>query len=229
MRELRANAFFVVGLLLWWLVCVFWLLQIETGEAIFFFSDRRTPWGDAFFRVFTKMGEEPVYILLTLLFLFWRLRYALLLPLTGFLVTLVSALSKGYFAHPRPAAYLAEVGLMDRVIPVFGVEMHHGATSFPSGHTLSAFALYTLLALLATRKRWTGPLLLSIAVLVAISRIYLVQHFLKDVFFGSVLGALLGLGIYYLNGLLPGHTDRWYNKSLPQLFGVKHPQKADPS
>ncbi|MBS1563115.1 MAG: phosphatase PAP2 family protein, partial [Bacteroidetes bacterium] len=67
--------------------------------------------------------------------------------------------------------------------------------SFPSGHTTSAFALATILALHATKKGW-GVFFLLLAVGVAYSRIYLGQHFLPDVTMGAILGTVSGLLVY---------------------------------
>ena len=61
-----------------------------------------------------------------------------------------------------------------------------------------AFAIYTLIALWSKRPS-TQILCLSIATLVAISRVYLVQHFLKDVLAGLFVGYLIGLLMYLIS------------------------------
>jgi membrane-associated phospholipid phosphatase len=63
----------------------------------------------------------------------------------------------------------------------------HTWQSFPSGHTMTAFALALFLSILIRNKFW-GVLLLILAILVAYSRVYLFQHFPKDVFAGSIFG-----------------------------------------
>ena len=72
-----------------------------------------------------------------------------------------------------------------------------GQNSFPSGHTMSGFALYTIVALLWNQKSWGGLIAVSFAVLTGISRIYLVHHFLEDVVSGAIVGVLIALIIYY--------------------------------
>lgn len=57
--------------------------------------------------------------------------------------------------------------------------------SFPSGHTLRAFSLTSAIALLLPKKRYIP---LSVAVLVAISRVIVGKHYPSDVIFGSFIG-----------------------------------------
>jgi membrane-associated phospholipid phosphatase len=177
------------------------LLCIETGEDIFFFSARRSSLGDAFFRYVTKMGEAPIYLLAIAVLLFVRYRYALSVPLLGFIVTFVSYWSKQYFRHDRPLPYLSKLGTFDQLNLVEGVTVHSGSNGFPSGHAMSAFAICTFLALCLPYKRRLALPLFALALLVGLSRIYLVQHFLKDVYLGAVLGVLLAMGWYYLQSL----------------------------
>jgi membrane-associated phospholipid phosphatase len=63
------------------------------------------------------------------------------------------------------------------------------STSFPSGHAATAFAAATAVGLLHPRLR--APLL-ALAVLVALSRVYLGVHFWSDVLVGSLLGVAVG-------------------------------------
>ena len=65
--------------------------------------------------------------------------------------------------------------------------------SFPSGHSITAFAVATPLGL------FYPPLMLGLmvcAISVAISRILLGMHFLSDVVVGSLLGFWLGYSSY---------------------------------
>ena len=60
--------------------------------------------------------------------------------------------------------------------------------SFPSGHSLNAFAVGSAIAL---SFPWLAPAVLAMAASVAASRVVLGLHFLSDV----LVGALIGLGI----------------------------------
>jgi undecaprenyl-diphosphatase len=61
--------------------------------------------------------------------------------------------------------------------------------SFPSGHSATAFAAATAIAILSPRMR---PFALGLAAAVALSRVYLRVHFPLDVVAGALLGAGLG-------------------------------------
>ncbi len=65
-----------------------------------------------------------------------------------------------------------------------------GLDSFPSGHSAASFAVATVLA-----KRFpaVGPLCLSIAAFVALSRILRGSHFPTDVLGGAVMGVISGV------------------------------------
>jgi undecaprenyl-diphosphatase len=64
------------------------------------------------------------------------------------------------------------------------------STSFPSGHAATAFAAATAVGVLHPRLRLP---LLALAVMVALSRVYLGVHFWSDVVVGSLLGIVIGL------------------------------------
>ena len=76
---------------------------LDQGELLLYFSKNRTLFWDTFFRNGTKLGEEWAYIGFLIFFLFIRFRYALLIPITGVIVTIISFLSKNFFLHPRPS------------------------------------------------------------------------------------------------------------------------------
>ena len=61
--------------------------------------------------------------------------------------------------------------------------------SFPSGHSATAFAAATAIAIVSPRLR---PWALGIAAAVALSRVYLRVHFPLDVVAGALVGAALG-------------------------------------
>jgi len=67
--------------------------------------------------------------------------------------------------------------------------------SFPSGHSMSAFAIALPLCIFYPQLQ-AGLLALSLSI--AISRVILGMHFVSDVVVGSLLGAGLGYGAYLI-------------------------------
>jgi len=80
-----------------------------------------------------------------------------------------------------------------------------GFISFPSGHSITAFALAFVLARVYPRY---AVLFYGLAVLVALSRVYLAKHFPSDVVAGAVVGILAGWIVCRFVALSPvhGHT-----------------------
>ena len=78
---------------------------------------------------------------------------------------------------------------------------------FPSGHTNAAFATMIPLFILGNKK--TSWLALVFAVVMGISRIYLVVHFPSDVVGGMITGTIAGLIGTTISLFLPRFWYRW--------------------
>ncbi len=72
-----------------------------------------------------------------------------------------------------------------------------GKYSFVSSHATNSFDV-ALLSLLFIRKRWYTISIIIWAAVIGYSRIYLGVHYPGDVICGSILGALIGWGVYSL-------------------------------
>ncbi|MEN0002491.1 MAG: phosphatase PAP2 family protein [Bacteroidota bacterium] len=223
LRLYRENQWFFLLCLLYLLIVAGLIIVLDKGEGIYFFSDHRSYFGDIFFTYGTQLGEEKGYFAILGIFLCYRYRYALVLPLIGLSVSIVSFSLKKIFAAPRPFAYFSDLDLMDQIQVVEGIVLNAGPTSFPSGHTMSGFTLLTYAALCSPWKRFTGPLFAVIAIIVGISRVYLVQHFLEDILAGALLGILLGILWYAIVQKYPPTPHRWIDGNLLQLFRKKIP------
>lgn len=194
-----------------------YLFMSTKGDAIIYFSDHRSRLWDAFFVNATRLGEQYVYVLIAVAAMTVRLRYTFLVAATGIIVTIVSHTLKSIFRQDRPFSYFQNEGIIERINVVQGVDLHTGATSLPSGHTMSAFALYGLLALLLYRSKLYGFLLFLLALLTGLSRIYLMQHFAVDVYWGAIVGTLLAIAIYAVNKRYAHSPDRYIDRPLINL------------
>ena len=193
---LRGNAAFFWAFLLFLTAGAFLLGSMQTGDLVLFFSRHRTPGLDLFFYYANYLGDGLIFVPAFFFLLFVRFRFAATIPALGLSVSLLTQSAKAFFGHPRPFVYFREMNMLDQLVPVDGVAMHQGMNSFPSGHTMTAFSLFAFLALCLTRKSWTGLLLFILALLAGLSRIYLLQHFFKDVYMGAALGVLLAVFWY---------------------------------
>ena len=97
---------------------------------------------------------------------------------------------------------------------VEGIEPYRAATSFPSGHSMAGFALFTFLCLSTPRKSGLQVVFAVLAICVAVSRVYLVQHFLQDIVVGGMIGLLLGGFWYWLTLRMNGHKYHWLDRRL---------------
>ncbi len=81
---------------------------------------------------------------------------------------------------------------------VLDYHMNTGHQSFPSGHSMAAWALFVFLALIVARP-WVSAVALLAAVSVSLSRVYLMVHFLQDVVAGAAIGTVLAIIAFYLH------------------------------
>lgn len=190
-------------LILWGLACYFLMGVFNKGDMILFFAENRTEFKNTFFLYCTYIGEGYVYLLATIMLLFSGYSRSLAICLNAVLVLLVSQALKMFFSHERPVRYFSDL-LEQPDLPNYIPNVHlldGWTTSFPSGHTTSAFAFYSLLAFFIPNK-WIKMLCLVLAALVGLSRMYLVQHFLKDVTTGMMTGFLIALVVYWAHEML---------------------------
>lgn len=162
------------------------------GEEILFLNDLRFEPFNTLFRIITGLGEPYMWVIAVAYYLVRNRRMAVPVIAAGLLVIPVSYIVKDKAGTDRPYTHFQNIGKSDQVVVVPGVALNRGKTSFPSGHTMSAFGLYCMLALLSAGKN--RDLLLTLAVLsvlTGVSRIFLVQHFLIDVIGGAILGMMI--------------------------------------
>ncbi len=95
---------------------------------------------------------------------------------------------KVVIARPRP--YTDESGFFYPLWQLMGAHTESDK-SFPSGHTTAAFAA-TVPVFLLGKKRWSWTALIF-AVLMGVSRIYLVVHYPSDVLGGLIVGTIAGV------------------------------------
>jgi membrane-associated phospholipid phosphatase len=173
------------------------LLQVFfSAEEIFLFVNRHNhPLADAFFSYYTNIGDGIFFavFLLVLACVSFRMMF------TGIAAMLLSTAFSWLFKQVlfadalRPVKYFEGVRQL-YTVPGVHVHMHN---SFPSGHTITAFTVFTLAALFLSGRRGAAATFFAMALLAGFSRMYLAQHFFADVYFGMIIGLMSAAVPYY--------------------------------
>ena len=152
------------------------------------------------FEGLTALGDATFFLVAFALG-YWLLDRRVFLRVSVVLMatTLLNSLLKGVFQAPRPDESL-------RLVEASG-------WSFPSGHAMTAGAIWPWLAR-ESKRLWTWPVAVLLALGIAASRVYLGVHFLHDVIVGLLLGVGLFLGLWWLADMTPAVWSelRWIQK-----------------
>jgi membrane-associated phospholipid phosphatase len=198
------NRVFLLLYLVFLIVGGILIVIYERGDEIIYFNSLHTSFFNHFFRWTTMLAELPAFFLILLVALFSAYGQGLLLWINSlFVFATVQVCKRLIFANEvRPSVFFE--GKMNlSFVQGVAIERWH---SFPSGHTATAFALFFMLSILTKDKRWSY-FLFAVALLVGISRVYLLQHFLRDVYFGSLIGISVTI-VFYLSFA----SSKFYNK-----------------
>lgn len=172
------------------------MLIINGKSASFIYLNSYHPFYlNVFFINYTFIGDGIFAIcsIVLLLFYFKRKQLGIVLLMSFLISGLAAQIIKNLINSPRPKLFF-EAG--QYLYFIDGVTLSNNA-SFPSGHTATAFAIATVLALMMKNKK-LQLLILFAAALAGYSRIYLAQHFLLDVIIGAIIGSASGVLSFYV-------------------------------
>lgn len=170
---------------------------------------------DTFFKYFTHFGDGFVGIIIAVIVMLYNARNGLVVLLTYALSgTTTNLLKRFVYDVDRPHSVFGYYFPQYKLNLIDGVDML-GFNSFPSGHSTSAFAIFTSLALLTPNKLLKFIFFLF-AFLAAFSRTYLSQHWLVDITAGSIIGSLSAILFYYI--FIKADNLQKLNKPLMKLF-----------
>jgi len=129
----------------------------------------------------------------------------------GLMMIIVAATSdllgntlKSLFAQPRPCLHLWD---QIRMPHAESTRCMTSTSGMPSNHALNFFATFSFLSFILQRHTFT-LITMTVCVLVALSRVYLGEHFPSQAISGAIIGAGYGLLLaklvkHYFNHLLP--------------------------
>jgi membrane-associated phospholipid phosphatase len=178
------------------LFCILCYIFADIQVAFWFHSLKNNSYYN-FFTIITKLGDSLAYLVGgLLLFVVFRNRkpfrsYAGLFLFSTVAVSgLTADLVKYVVGRARPKLYFNE--------NLYGFDFfrwEHAWTSFPSGHSATAFSVAVILTILFPRWRIAA---LFAGFIIAFSRVFLAQHYISDVIAGSFLGVVSTLLLYNL-------------------------------
>ena len=172
-------------------------------------------WFDLFYKYITHLGDGVFAFLVAIIFLFFNIRKSVYILLAYIGAASISSVLK-HVIYPditRPH-FVFQYYVREKLNVVEDVDLV-AFHSFPSGHALSAFALFFCL-LFVSRSHFLKIVFFVLAILASYSRVYLSQHWLIDIYVGSIIGFIFSLLFY----VIFYHANKWQNlnTTLPVLL-----------
>jgi len=190
---LKKNSAFFIPYFIFLLAGGAILLLWNKTDIHLFINSYHNTIADLFFSNWTNLGLGIMILPVALILAFIRFRYVII-SVIGFVMSgLLNDILKMLFHSSRPSIIFSD--LHQPLYHVPNVEMY-ADYSFPSGHATTSFCMFCLLALY-TKNNLLKTVYFIIALLIAYSRMYLSEHFLKDVYTGSIIGVSCALLSYY--------------------------------
>ena len=190
------NKYFTMPFLIAILGGAFFMMSYSLTDGHLLLNQYHNEFFDTFFKYFTYLGDGIVIGLVIIIGLFFRFRVSLYSAVVGVIILLtISLICKQLLFQDwgRPASVFHNMGVSLHYID--GVRNHMSST-FPSGHSTTAFGIYALLAFFS-RKLTVKFSLAFVAILAAFSRVYLSQHFVRDTVVGAIVGFVIALLVFY--------------------------------
>jgi len=189
LRQLKRVSTFWYVSLGFLLVSVPIVMFVHPVSPTLWANEHRTFVLDYFFEYATKVAEWPVVV--AAIVLAYSKHWKTGLYVAGFygLEALSVWIIKMALREPRPSLEVG-IGALQQVNHI----VIHQYNSFPSGHTAAAFMGFGFLSFM-TKNPWLQALCAICAACIAYSRMYLGQHYLRDLMAGELI-ALCILGIY---------------------------------
>ena len=159
------------------------------------------PAADIFFKYITNLGDGAILAILLIALLFYSYKTAILAAFSIVFQAIIVSIFKRWLYHglERPLGFFGEnidLNFVD------GVNVH-SINTFPSGHTATAFTFFALIfIILNNRGIIFSTLTFMLAFLVGLSRVYILQHFVIDAYFGAIFGVLSVVLALYIMDIL---------------------------
>ncbi len=186
----------------------------DKGDLLLYFNENRSKSLNEWNIFITQWAEEFSYVAVGVFFLLFRKRrWAIGIAGLGLLVTIVSYSLKTSFGEPRPVKYFKIINELCLLNPIPGVPEYLAHNSYPSGHTMSAFALFGFLSFIS--RRWELSVVFAfVSICIGLSRVYLNHHFIEDVGSGAAIGTILGWLVFAVDTRTRRQSSHWSESPL---------------
>ena len=168
-------------------------------DVLYWFQSLHNPVLDQIEKVITKFGDGGIFwILLTvaIIFLVKDKRVGITCALALASEAVIVLLLKNTVRRSRPIWLDPTVHMLVRIPKDY---------SFPSGHSAASFSV--AVSIFLYNKKW-GTAAIILAILIALSRMYLFVHFPTDVIVGTLIGVTMALLMGYLVKKKSSGTER---------------------
>jgi len=185
-------------------VCITWLDLPITK----FMLSLHTPANMAFFKFISACAEGwfvvgvlATIFMVALVFNYTRMLFKLRLAFYSLIyVGIINTLLKVILNRTRPATDLNSHQIFNYIFnPDFKLKsIFYAANSMPSGHTITIVAgLFPFIYY--SKSRWVRWMLVSLCLLVMLSRVWTLNHWFSDVYVASVLASYISYAIIIKN------------------------------
>lgn len=195
-KLLPTEKLFIAATLAYALLCTAFYVATKNGTEVLFLSANYSDTFNYFFSIVTRVAEVNGIFVAAIL-IFW-LNRKMLFPSAVALVleTLFVHALKWLVDEERPRLWAQNHHVF---FPQIASDLLH--YSFPSGHTAVIFCIAYCLARLNDNWKWT-IFFFVIAVLVGLSRIYLMAHFVIDTGVGALIGTFSAFMVFQIYDVL---------------------------
>jgi len=184
------------------------LFLYEKSALNLFLAEHNSVLASDIFYLITQMGEGIFIVLISVVLLITHVGKATYIISSTISASLISQLIKHTLNLPRPKLYIENF----ESISHYCFWEIHSSFSFPSGHTTAAFSLFCAISLIYNNMK-IAFICFILAVSVGLSRVYMLQHFFIDIYFGAILG--IGISLILFKHIYPNFTGKqWAEFSL---------------
>ncbi|MFZ4740136.1 MAG: phosphatase PAP2 family protein [Bacteroidales bacterium] len=186
--------FYFIPILIIWLIGLLFLFAKGYNDSFLLLNSYHSSWLDYPMLVLTMLGDAGFMAVVLIFLLIKKQPFQLMLLLIAIIISgiLAQLLKHNLFSEWHRPPYLFK----EQVHMVANYLLYH--YSFPSGHSTTVAAVFTLLAIF--RKEHKAELLFYAVIcpLIAYTRVYLGVHFLGDAVAGILLGFICSMIIICL-------------------------------